>query len=131
MNDRMDDFVRLFPVHSDSIDTFGRLTGVGKGEVLEFRIEQAFVRLAYKPVARRIIRAPSVRRLTTEDFYWRLGATTEELRDAPCLDRFGIEDQGGNPADDLLPQVEMVLRKIQKTVSGQFIPPTRTTGSST
>lgn len=34
----------------------------------------------------------------------------------------GIEDLGGDAADDLLPQVETVRREIHKTVSGQFIP---------
>jgi hypothetical protein len=33
----------------------------------------------------------------------------------------GIEDLGGDPADDLLPQAEMDLREIHKMVSGQFI----------
>jgi hypothetical protein len=38
-----------------------------------------------------------------------------------CLFQPGIEELGGNPADDLLSQVETVLREIHKTVSGQFI----------
>ncbi|MGQ9677378.1 MAG: DUF6079 family protein, partial [Chloroflexota bacterium] len=50
-----------------------------------------------------------------------LGATAEELRDSLCLYQPGIEDLGGLPADDLLSQVETVLREIHKTVSGQFI----------
>jgi hypothetical protein len=33
----------------------------------------------------------------------------------------GIEDLGGDPADDLLSQVETVLREIHKTMSGHFI----------
>ena len=51
----------------------------------------------------------------------RWGATPEELRDGLCLYQPGIEDLGGEPADDLLSQVETVLREIHKTVSGQFI----------
>jgi hypothetical protein len=90
-------------------------------QVLESRIEQAFTRPAYKPMALRIIHALSVHRLTTGDFYAPLGATAEELRDALCLYQPGIEDLGGDPADDLLSQVETVLREIHKTVSGQFI----------
>jgi hypothetical protein len=35
MNERMDDFVRLFPVHPDYIDTFERVTVVEKREVLK------------------------------------------------------------------------------------------------
>lgn len=175
MNERMDEFVRLFPVHPDYIDTFERVTAVEKREVLktlsiamkkllaqdvphdcpglvacdsywmnlrenpsfravpdikavidcsqvlESRIQQAFTRPAYKPMATRLIHALSVYRLTTGDIYARLGPTAEELRDGLCLYQPGIEDLGGEPADDLLSQVETVLREIHKTVSGQFI----------
>ena len=175
MNERMDEFVRLFPVHPDYIDTFERVTAVEKREVLktlslamkkllsqdvppdrpgliaydsywttlrenpsfralpdikavidcsqvlESRIQQAFTRPAYKPMALQLIHALSVHRLTTGDIYTTLGATAEELRDGLCLFQPGIEDLGGVPADDLLSQVETVLREIHKTVSGQFI----------
>jgi len=175
MNERMDEFVRLFPVHPDYIDTFERVTAVEKREVLktlslamkklldqevpedrpgviaydsywttlrenpsfravpdikavidcsmvlESRIQQAFTRPAYKPMALRIIHGLSVHRLTTGDIYAPLGATAEELRDGLCLFQPGIEELGGDPADDLLSQVETVLREIHKTVSGQFI----------
>ncbi len=175
MNERMDEFVSLFPVHSDYIDTFERITVIEKREVLktlslsmkkllnqdvpdeypgiisydsywdilrsnpgfraipevkavidcsqvlEARIEQAFTRPVYKPMAMRIIRALSVHRLTTGDINAPLGATAAELRDSLCLFQAGIEDLGGEPADDLLTLVETVLREIQRTVSGQFI----------
>ncbi len=175
MNERLDEFVHLFPVHPDYIDTFERVTVVEKREVLktislsmkklldqdvpddqpgliaydsywtnlsenasfralpeikavidcsqvlEARIQQSFTRPAYKPMALRLIHALSVHRLTTGDIYAPLGATAEELRDSLCLYQPGIEDLGGDPADDLLSQVETVLREIHKTVSGQFI----------
>jgi predicted ATPase len=174
MNERMDEFVRLFPVHPDYIDTFERVTAVEKREVLktlslamkkllsqnvpddrpgviaydgywttlrenpsfraadikavidcsqvlESRIQQAFTRPAYRPMAIQLIHALSVHRLTTGDIYATLGATAEELRDGLCLFQPGIEELGGDPADDLLSQVETVLREIHKTVSGQFI----------
>jgi hypothetical protein len=175
MNERMDEFVHLFPVHPDYIDTFERITAVEKREVLktlsmamkkligqdvpgdrpgliaydgywttlrenpsfravpdikavidcsqvlESRVQQAFTRPSYKPMALRLIHALSVHRLTTGDIYSPLGATAEELRDGLCLYQPGIEDLGGDPADDLLSQVETVLREIHKTVSGQFI----------
>ncbi|MDG6998066.1 MAG: ATP-binding protein [Nitrososphaerota archaeon] len=175
MNERMDEFVRLFPVHPDYIDTFERVTAVEKREalktislsmkklldqnvpsdlpgviaydtywttlrenpsfravpdiravidcsqVLESRIQQAFTRPNYKPMALRIIHALSIHRLTTGDIFSTLGATAEELRDSLCLFQPGIEELGGTPADDLLSQVETVLREIHKTVSGQFI----------
>ncbi|MDQ7788463.1 MAG: DUF6079 family protein [Clostridia bacterium] len=175
MNERLNEFVRLFPVHPDYIDTFERVTAVEKREVLktlslaikklldqdvpedrpgliaydsywtnlrenpsfravpdikavidcsqvlEARIQQAFTRPAYQPMALRIIYALSVHRLTTGNIYAPLGATAEELRDGLCLYQPGIGDLGGDPADDLLSQVETVLREIHKTVSGQFI----------
>lgn len=175
MNERMDEFVRLFPVHPDYIDVFEQIRVAEKREVLktlsytikelldqelpadrpgliaydsywatlcgnsayrtdpdvkpvilcsqvlEARIQQAFTRPAYKPMALRIIHALSVHRLTTGDIYLPLGPTAEELRDGICLYQPGIEDLGGEPAADLLTQVETVLREIHKTVSGQFI----------
>ena len=181
MNEKMDEFVRLFPVHPDYIDTFERVTVVEKREilrtlsaamkrlldvevpadrpgliaydrywqslrddtsfktipeckaviecnqVLEGRIEQAFTRPAYKDMAQQLIHALSVHRLTTGDVYVPIGATAAELRDTLCLYQPGIEDLGGDPADDLLSQVETVLREIHRTVSGQFISLTRTT----
>ena len=175
MNEQMDEYVDLFPVHPDYIDTFERVTAVEKREVLrtlslsmkqqleqelpadrpglisydgywstlredasfrsvpdikavidcsqvlESRVEQAFTRPAYKPMAMRVIHALSVHRLTTGDIHAALGATAEELRDGLCLYQPGIEDLGGDPAEDLLSQVETVLREIHRTVSGQFI----------
>lgn len=175
MNERMNEFVRLFPVHPDYIDIFERVTVVEKREalriisltmrrlmgdvvpderpglitydqywerlrgnpafrsvpeirevidtsqVLETRIKQAFTRPAYRPMALQIVDALSVHRLTHGDIYAPLGATPEELRDTLCLYQPGIEDMGGEPADDLLSQVQTVLREIHKTVNGQFI----------
>ena len=175
MNERMDEFVRLFPVHPDYIDTFERVTSVEKrdvlktlsramkallddevptdrpgviaydshwavlrenpsfrsvpdiravidcSQVLESRVQQAFTRPAYRPMALRLIHALSIHRLTTNDIYAPLGATAEELRDSLLLFQPGIGELGGDPADDLLTQVDTVLREIHRTVSGQFI----------
>ena len=175
MNERLDEFVRLFPVHPDFIDTFERITVIEKREVLktlslamkrivdqelasdspgliaydtywktlrenpsfravpdikavidcsqilESRVKEVFTRPAYKPMALRIVQGLSVHRLTHNDVHARLGATPDELRDALCLYQPGIEDLGGEPADDLLSQVETVLREIHRTVNGQFI----------
>ncbi|MGC9423807.1 DUF6079 family protein [Vibrio sp.] len=175
MNERMDEFVRLFPVHPDYINTFERVSTVEKREVLktlslamkkildqeipedrpgliaydtywnnirenpsfradpeihevikcsqvlEDRIRQAFTRPVYTQMALQLIHALSVHRLTTGDIYAPLGATAEELRDGLCLYQPGIEELGGDPADDLRSQVETVLREIHKTVNGQFV----------
>ena len=175
MNERMDEFVRLFPVHPDYIDTFERITSIEKREVLktlsqamkrllnkdlpdqepgliaydsywldlrenpafravpdiraviecsqilESRIQQSFTRPSYKPMALRINHALSIHRLTTGDIYSPIGATAKELRDGLCLYDPIVAELGGDPADDLLSQVETVLREIHRTVSGQFI----------
>lgn len=175
MNEQMDEFVRLFPVHPDYIDTFERVSAVEKRQilkslsismskllseeiptnypgviaydsywkelssdagyrtlpdirevinvssVLQDRVTHSFTRPVYKDMALRIVNALSLHRLTVGDIYTPMGATAQELRDNLCLYQTGIEDLGGEPADDLLSQVETVLREIHKTVSGQFI----------
>ncbi|OGP84719.1 MAG: ATPase [Deltaproteobacteria bacterium RBG_16_58_17] len=144
MNERMDEFVRLFPVHPDYIDTFERITAVEKREVLktlslamkklivqelpvdrpgiiayddywtilrenpsfrsvpdikavidcsqvlESRIEQAFTRPVYKPMALRLIHALSIHRLTTDDFDALIEKRAESL-DSTQLDRYYYE----------------------------------------
>ena len=176
MNERMDEYVRLFPVHPDYLKTFERISFAEKrnaletlslamralldatvpsdrpglitydnywqtvhgnsvfrsdpsikevirvSEVLESRVQQAFTRPAYKPMALRIINALSVNRLTTGgDIYVPIGPTAEELRDTLCLYQPGLDDMGGEPAENLLTQVQTVLRETLKTVNGQFI----------
>jgi hypothetical protein len=175
MNERLDEFVRLFPVHPDYIVTFEQIRVVEKREVLktlsnsmkqllpqevpandpgllaydtywvtirenpsfkaipdvkavidcsqvlEGRVQQAFTRPASRPMALRVIHGLSVHRLTTGEIDSTLGATAAELRDGLCLYQPGIEQMGGVPADDLLGQIEVVLREVIKTVSGQFI----------
>ena len=182
MNERMDEYADMFPVHPDYVDTFERVTAVEKrevlrtlsramrrlmdedvpadrpgtiawdgywaelrenpalravpeiretiecGQALESRVEQAFTRPAYKPMALRIVHALSVHRLTTNDVRLPIGATAGELRDSLCLWQPGIEELGGDPADDLLSQVETVLREIHRTVSGQFVSSNRDNG---
>ncbi|OQY43566.1 MAG: hypothetical protein B6247_31525 [Candidatus Parabeggiatoa sp. nov. 2] len=168
MNERMAEFVSLFPIHPDYIDTFERITAIEKREilktlergvqtlaciaipetypgllaydsyypilqenpsfrslpdireviecsqVLENRIEQTFTRTAYKPMAIRMIHALSVHRLTTYDINAPVGVTAQELRDSLCLYFDGIQELGGNPADDLLSFVETLLKEIRK-----------------
>ena len=175
MNERLDEFVNLFPVHPDYIDTFEQVSAVEKRQILKSlsismnklmdqavpqeypalvaydsywkelsadasyrtipdirevinvskvlheRISRSFTRPAYQEMALRIIDALSLHRLTVNDIHAPVGATAKELRDSLCLYQPGIEDLGGDPADDLLSQVETVLREIHKTVSGQFI----------
>jgi hypothetical protein len=176
MNERMDEYVRLFPVHPEYIGTFERLIFTEKrgalvtlrdqiqailntdvpddrpglisydkfwetvtsnsvlrsdpsigpvlkvSEVLTERVQKAFSRPTYKAMALRVISGLSVHRLTTGgDIYVPVGPTAAELRDTLSLYQPGIEDMGGDPADDLLTAVQTTLREIVKTVNGQFI----------
>lgn len=174
MNERMDEYVRLFPVHPDYLKTFEQIHFTEKrgalktieaamlaildqdvpddrpqlisyesfwdtvkanptlradasikdvyrvAEVLESKVEQSFSKPAYKPMARRIVKALAVRRLTTGDIYVPIGPTVEELRDSLCLYQPGFEDMP-DPAEDLLTAVQMALNELIKTVNGQFI----------
>jgi hypothetical protein len=171
MNERLDEFVRLFPVHPAYLETFERVyiaekrevlktlsaamkrlveqevpkdepgliaydsywqnlrdnpafrslpeikEVIDKSQVLEGRIQQAFTRPQYKPVALRIIHGLSVHRLTTAGIHTQIGATPEELRDDLCL-YLPLPEQD---SDFLKTTVETVLREIVKTVSGQFL----------
>jgi hypothetical protein len=86
---------------------------------LEDKVQSAFPKKTYKPMAIRIIEGLSVHRLTTGDSP--IGLTPEELRDKLCLFHPGAAEMGGDPADDLLSLIENTLREVHKTVSGQFI----------
>jgi Family of unknown function (DUF6079) len=176
MNERMDEYVRLFPVHPDYLKTFERISFAEKrnaletlslsmralldkdvpsdhpgliafdlywqtvkgnsvfrsdpnikevlrvAEVLDSRVQQAFTRPNYKPMALRVINGLFVHRLTTGgDILVPIGPTAEELRDTLCLYQPGIEELGGEPSADLLTAVQTTLREIVKTVNGQFI----------
>jgi hypothetical protein len=175
MNEQLDEFVRLFPVHPLFIDTFERITAIEKREVLKTlsqamqqrldddvppdepglitydrywqtlrenpsyraipdiglvikrsetlanRIEAAFPHKATIDMARRIIHGLSMHRLTHGNIQAPIGATPEELRDGLALYDPLVAELGGDPADDLLTQVETTLRDIHRTVCGQFI----------
>jgi len=90
---------------------------IEKSNVLEGRVQNAYTRPHLLPVALRIVHALSVHRLTTSDVYVPLGATPEELRDDLCLYVKLPEPAAGF----LLDQVQVALREIMRTVSGQYI----------
>jgi len=171
MNERLDEFVRLFPVHPAYLSAFERVTVAEKREILKTlsrsmkriidtevptdepgliaydsywaeiredpthrsdptiravidkskvladRVERAFPRPKYKPVAQRIINGLSVHRLTTGDIFTPLGATAEELRDDLCL----YLELPEKDADFLRTVIETVLKETMKTVNGQFL----------
>ncbi|MBC8509184.1 MAG: ATP-binding protein [Chloroflexi bacterium] len=171
MAERLDEYVRLFPIHPAYIDTFERvyvaekrevlktfsravqslldqevpsdqpgmisydhywqvlrdnpsmrgLEGVGevidKSQILEGRVKNAYTKKHLLPIALRIIHALSVNRLTTPDIRTPLGPTPEELRDHLTL----YTDLPETSAEMLLDQVEVALKAIVRTVSGQYI----------
>ena len=92
-------------------------TVLDKSQVLEGRVHQAYTRPHLRPLAERIIHALSVQRLTTADIRAKLGVTAEELRDGLCLHTPMPE----HTAEFLLDQVQVALREIMRTVSGQYI----------
>ncbi|MDQ3606876.1 MAG: DUF6079 family protein [Gemmatimonadota bacterium] len=175
MGERLEEYVRLFPIHPDYLAVFESISFLEKrhalktlslamrdrleqvvpeeapgliaydsywltlrenpsfravpeirevidvSQALEARIERGFSRPAYRPLALRIIAGLSVHRLTVGDIHAPVGATPEELRDGLCLFDPLVAELGGDPADDLLSQVEMVLQEIHRTLSGQFL----------
>lgn len=90
-----------------------------KTKILQDKVENAFTKPIYKPMARRIVRALAVFRLTTDDIYAQLGLTPEELKDNLFLHIDLLDDE--DAADFLKTTVESVLKEIQKTVSYQYI----------
>ena len=176
LTQRMDEFVNLFPVHPNYIDTFESISLIEKREVLKTislsmkqiideevpkenpgilaydsywkmlsdnpsnrsnpdmkevievnsvlisKIEQAFTKPIYKPIAIRIVNGLSIHRLTTIDIHNQIGATSNELKNNLFLFDANAASMGGNEPDkDLTTLVDTVLREIVNTVSGQFI----------
>jgi len=90
---------------------------VGASGQLEEIIDRSFAKAAYKPMAKQIIYALSVHRLTTNGLDVQFGLTAENLKDDLCL-YLPMPEQD---ADFLLGAVNATLKEIMKTVSGQFI----------
>lgn len=100
--------LRTLPGVADVID---------KSNVLEGRIQSAYTRKQLLPMALRIIHALSVHRLTTSDIDAPLGVTAEELRDHLCL----WTSLPQADAEFLVNTVQVALKEIMRTVSGQYI----------
>lgn len=90
---------------------------VGASGQLEEIIDRSFAKAAYKPMAKQIIYALSVHRLTTNGLDVQFGLMAENLKDDLCL-YLPMPEQD---ADFLLGAVNATLKEIMKTVSGQFI----------
>ena len=92
---------------------------MSKTKILQDKIQSAFTKPLYKPIAQRIVQALAVFRLTTDDIYAQLGLTPEELKDDLFLHITLLDDD--DAADFLKTTIESVLKEIQKTVSYQYI----------
>ncbi len=103
-----DPTIRSIPEVAEVIDKSGVLSG---------RVKNAFGREHLLPMALRIINGLSVIRLTTDDITAPLGATPEEMRDNLCLYVKTPEETN----EFLLNQVQVALKEIRLTVSGQYI----------
>ena len=95
-----------------------------KSKILQDKVQNAFTKPVYRPIAMRIVRALSVNRLTTGDIYTKLGVTSEELRDTLFLHVDLPEPDAGF----LRTTIETVLKEILKTVSWQYISFNETNG---
>ena len=90
---------------------------MSKVNILLDRIDNAFTRPAYRPMAKRIVQALAVFRLTTDDIHSKVGVTADELRDHLFL----YADLPEQDAEFLRTTIESVLKEILKTVSYQYI----------
>ena len=90
---------------------------IDKSDVLSGRVKNAFGREHLLPMALRIINGLSVLRLTMDDITAPLGATPLELRDNLCLYIKTPEETD----EFLMNQVQVALKEIRLTVSGQYI----------
>lgn len=86
-------------------------------KVLLDRIENSFPKKLYKPMAKRIVMALAVFRLTTNDIRAKMGVTSIELRDQLLL-HVDMEDVD---TDLLNATIDAVLKEILKSVSYQYI----------
>ena len=90
---------------------------VNASSQLEDIIERSFPKPVYKPLAKKIVNALSVHRLTTNGLDVQFGLTAENLKDDLCL-YLPLPEQ---EAEFLLGLVATTLKDIMTTVSGQFI----------
>lgn len=102
-------------IFSKNQETISRV--VEASGTLEEIVNRSFRKIAYKPLAIKIIYALSVHRLTTNGLDARFGLTAENLKDDLCL-YLPLPEHGAN---FLLTAVRSALDEIIKTVSGQFI----------
>lgn len=95
-----------------------------KVKIVKDRIQNAYTRRIYKPMALRIINALALNRLSTADIYDSVGLTSEELRDDLFLSIPGNNEmliEVEDPSDFLKGNIDVAIKEIQKTVSFQYL----------
>ena len=93
-------------------------------DILNSKVETSFPknRKQYKGMATRIVDGLAVHRLTTSNINAPIGMTPEEIRDQLCIYHPFVAEMGGaEPSEDLLTLVDVALKEIKNSVSGQFI----------
>jgi cytochrome b subunit of formate dehydrogenase len=73
------------------------------------------------PLARRLVHALAVQRLTTDNIYRAEGLTAAELRDALCPPAPGLDPASDAPAGALLSRIEAALDAIGRLQKGRFL----------
>ena len=86
------------------------------GKTLEADFESKWTATESKNVARQVLHALLVHRLTTADIYNTHGATAAELRDGLCLPPLSADKAGGDPAEALLAWVRELLGELRKAI---------------
>jgi len=90
---------------------------IEKSGVLESLIESSYTRPTYRPMAKKVIHALSVKRLTAGDIHAPLGLTVDNMKD----ELFIYTKMPEMEESFLKSTVETVVKEIIKTVNGQFI----------
>lgn len=95
-----------------------------KAKILKDRVQNAMKQGLYKPISIRIVNALALYRLATSDIFDKVGLTAEELRDDLFLTPPGGMDMFSDledAADFLKTNIDSAIRKIQETVSFQYL----------
>ncbi len=88
---------------------------------LEEQLETPAIPAEHRHMARRLIHALAIRRLTAGDMYSGCGVTPDELRDSLCLYLPGLETVEGVPAEALLAQVKQTLEEIRESAKAPLL----------
>ncbi len=92
-----------------------------RSKALEQKIGRSLTPPEHRPLARRLVHALSVHRLTTRDIYSKEGPTAAELCESLCLYHPDLAGKESKPAETLLSLVITVLDAMRHVAGGQHI----------